>query len=290
MMDLFCPICMVPLSSARSVRQHLTSPRHNIEDKEKLLLLTKLASNKERYIPFEGDLAKNSTSTTGVPSTPTIVTHTRTIDDPVLGLHFAPNDDGNIVITRIRSTSSLYADETSFRGAIISHVNSNPVTSMKSLGPELTARPLTLTLLTSSSSFISTPVPAPKSQTTTPLHPLLEAARSNQTVTLAALLSLHCPLLTFDRHGSNALHYAAGAGALESVVLLLEHRVPVDCTNGNDERTPFHWSARNGHLQVRGVARRGTSWGGQAGESKQGRTQSDPLRAEQLAQNTSPPH
>lgn len=62
-----------------------------------------------------------------------------------------------------------------------------------------------------------------------------------------------------DKHGSTALHYAAGSGALETCRFLLTRTVattnvvPVDLTtiaSTNTGRVALHWAARNGHTEI----------------------------------------
>lgn len=112
------------------------------------------------------------------------------------------------------------------------------------------------------------------------LHPFIAACQNND---IAALQRFDTDAFTnadsaehiVDRHGSNALHYAAGFGASPQVLdfLIDECNIPVDCTtkivkHQASSRTPLHWAARNGHLEIckyliaRGAdATRGTSDG-----------------------------
>ena len=94
------------------------------------------------------------------------------------------------------------------------------------------------------------------------LPPGLDAAREGDVEALRRLVrggwdALH----TVDRHGSNALHYAAGSGRLEACAFLVDELgVPATRTQPRDGRTALHWAARNGHAAVcswlveRGVA------------------------------------
>jgi len=51
-----------------------------------------------------------------------------------------------------------------------------------------------------------------------------------------------------DRHGSSALHYAAGSGRLDVCTYLVDELgVPPTQTQPKDGRTALHWAARNGH-------------------------------------------
>jgi ankyrin repeat protein len=54
-----------------------------------------------------------------------------------------------------------------------------------------------------------------------------------------------------DRHGSTALHFAAGSGHLAVVrYLVVDLDVPATQTQSRDGRTALHWAARNGHAEV----------------------------------------
>jgi ankyrin repeat protein len=265
--ELKCPICQLPLSCQRSLRHHLTSSRHDIANKPLLLTLTQLADQGKLYEPYTGPLAKSTTPIT------TTAPNTVTVHDQSLGINFAPNASGSVIITKIKQSSSLYSSSTStspnFRGAKVLSLNGTPTPSMSSFAEALKAspRPLTLTLLPppAPSAFISTKPPPPKVKHPPDLHPLLLAAKNNDLVALSSLLAVHDPRLVVDRHGSNCLHYAAGYitdGSTDAVLLLLtRYNMPVDCTNGTSSesattsigsvsRTPFHWACRNGNLNI----------------------------------------
>ena len=79
-----------------------------------------------------------------------------------------------------------------------------------------------------------------------------EAARDGD---LAGLRSLVVDgwnaLQVADRHGSSALHYAAGSGRLDVCMYLVDEvGVPATQTQPKDGRTALHWAARNGHVSV----------------------------------------
>eukprot|EP00873_Tetraselmis_striata_P000299 jgi/Tetstr1/420563/TSEL_011653.t1 len=83
----------------------------------------------------------------------------------------------------------------------------------------------------------------------------LAAARDGQLEELHRLVAAGWdPLVAVDRHGSSALHFAAGAGHLEVCQFLVDEcGVPASqaCTAGRqDQRNALHWAARNGHLRV----------------------------------------
>mmetsp|Transcript_38496 Transcript_38496/g.108805 ORF Transcript_38496/g.108805 Transcript_38496/m.108805 type:complete len:491 (-) Transcript_38496:232-1704(-) len=98
--------------------------------------------------------------------------------------------------------------------------------------------------------------PAPGASGPVPAEdPGLAAARDGQ---LEDLQQLVCrgwdPVTATDRHGSTALHYAAGAGHLQVCRYLIKDcGVPAgqSCTTGRrDSRNALHWAARNGHTAV----------------------------------------
>ena len=85
------------------------------------------------------------------------------------------------------------------------------------------------------------------------LPPALEAARLGDLPAIRRLAGsgTWSPTGTVDRHGSSALHYAAGGGWLELCSFLVDElRVPVTQTQQKDGRTALHWAARNGHEAV----------------------------------------
>ena len=95
------------------------------------------------------------------------------------------------------------------------------------------------------------------------LPPALVAARDGDVDTLRRLLveaaGADCPraqgevaLSLTDRHGSHALHWAAGSGHVDVCALLVDDLgVGVsDVGSQRDGRTALHWAARNGHVDV----------------------------------------
>mmetsp|Transcript_13895 Transcript_13895/g.32803 ORF Transcript_13895/g.32803 Transcript_13895/m.32803 type:complete len:235 (-) Transcript_13895:639-1343(-) len=86
--------------------------------------------------------------------------------------------------------------------------------------------------------------------------PWVAPARDGNLEALAALVDSGGldPAADTDRHGSTALHFAAGAGQLEVCRYLVERcGVAPDqsCTTGRrDLRQALHWAARNGQLRV----------------------------------------
>ena len=85
------------------------------------------------------------------------------------------------------------------------------------------------------------------------LPPGLAAARDGD---LGALLELTSrgafdAQTTVDRHGSSALHFAAGGGHVELCSYLVDELgVKLAQAQQADGRTALHWAARNGHLRV----------------------------------------
>ena len=80
----------------------------------------------------------------------------------------------------------------------------------------------------------------------------LEAARDGDEDTLRALVAGGWDARgVVDRHGSSALHYAAGSGHLSVCLFLVDELgVPAEQTQPRDGRTALHWAARNGHADV----------------------------------------
>ncbi|GMH96084.1 hypothetical protein TrST_g4622 [Triparma strigata] len=105
------------------------------------------------------------------------------------------------------------------------------------------------------------------------LHPFIEAAKNDD---LPRLLNFdpdqftsHSPASNItDRHGSNALHYAAGSGASSAVLsyLIDTCRIDIDSMTTlkkttSSSRTPLHWAARNGHTETcRWLVERGADY------------------------------
>jgi ankyrin repeat protein len=85
------------------------------------------------------------------------------------------------------------------------------------------------------------------------LHPGLVAARDGDAAALLALLDSGCwdARTCADKHGSTAMHYAAGGGHLEACRLLVQRGgVDAAAAQKKDGRTALHWAARNGHMSV----------------------------------------
>ena len=80
----------------------------------------------------------------------------------------------------------------------------------------------------------------------------LEAARDGDEEALRTLVAAGWSARDVrDRHGSSALHYAAGSGRLAVCAYVVDELgVPVDQTQPKDGRTALHWAARNGHIEV----------------------------------------
>eukprot|EP00939_MAST-03C_sp_MAST-3C-sp1_P002991 g2991.t1 len=88
------------------------------------------------------------------------------------------------------------------------------------------------------------------------LHPGLAAARDGDFETFRDLVEggQWDALKEMDRHGSCALHYAAGSGHVDVVSYLVEklgENVNRKAVSGRtDGRTALHWACRNGHLAM----------------------------------------
>ena len=53
-----------------------------------------------------------------------------------------------------------------------------------------------------------------------------------------------------DKHGSSLLHYAAGCDDINICKYLLQLNMNANLMSANNKRTPLHWAARNGHLEI----------------------------------------
>ena len=53
-----------------------------------------------------------------------------------------------------------------------------------------------------------------------------------------------------DKNGSSLLHYAAGCDDIEICKYLLQLNMNANIQSTNNKRTPLHWAARNGHLDI----------------------------------------
>lgn len=110
---------------------------------------------------------------------------------------------------------------------------------------------------TSPSPSSSLPLPpvatAASSRNRDALDPGLEAARDGDLTTLRLLVETKGwdPARVTDRHGSNALHWAAGSGQLDACRYLVE-TLGMDpaAAQPRDGRTAMHWAARNGHVVI----------------------------------------
>lgn len=94
----------------------------------------------------------------------------------------------------------------------------------------------------------------------TELLPAFRAARDGDVAALRQMAAEGWDPLEEDRHGSNALLWAAGGGHLAACRLLVEELgVPVDVAASASgagkrqlkrRRNALHWAARHGHLDV----------------------------------------
>ncbi|KAK3273034.1 hypothetical protein CYMTET_18707 [Cymbomonas tetramitiformis] len=73
----------------------------------------------------------------------------------------------------------------------------------------------------------------------------LKAAALGDVEELLRLISQGWDPHSIDKHGSNALHWAAGAGQTETCGLLIDLGIHVDYANRTG-RTALHWASRNG--------------------------------------------
>ena len=80
------------------------------------------------------------------------------------------------------------------------------------------------------------------------------AALNNQHNVIKVILDLHFTPTDFmvnenDFHDNTPLHIACTEGFLDTVKVLIEHKAQVENKN-EDEKTPFHLAAENGHAEV----------------------------------------
>ena len=286
MPKLRCPICLHTLVDQRALRSHLTSKRHSIMDKEKLLLMTNLSKSNKIYVPYEGGLAKQTDGGSRDIDTDGSTKNDeceflidRTIEDVTLGLKFSSNHSGAVVVTKVQLISPLFPDAKLLKGARISKLNDKEINNferftsiIKSIG---SCRPITISfvILTNHETFIDQKKKTIKQMkiknSDDNLPALLKAAKNNNVPEIHNLiLSLNDkPENITDRHGSNALHYAAGYvsdGSIDAVRVLLSYGIKVDSTNqikeklsckasssiGSVSRTAFHWACRNGNIEI----------------------------------------
>ena len=88
---------------------------------------------------------------------------------------------------------------------------------------------------------------------TAQLAPGLAAARDGNLASLRAMVESKSmdPGTEVDKHGSDALHWAAGSGHLDVCVYLVDEcGVPAGRAQVRDGRNAMHWAARNGRTDV----------------------------------------
>ena len=79
------------------------------------------------------------------------------------------------------------------------------------------------------------------------------AAQNGDICGLERLLEQGWPVSSQDKYGGTALHWAAGKGRIDGVELLLRYKSDPHARlskGGGRGRTPLHYAARNGHLDV----------------------------------------
>jgi hypothetical protein len=217
-------------------------------------------------VAYEGELGKQKTEEE---------VHVREIHEADVGLALGLNSAQQLVVTRVKQTCSLASDPVRFKGAALLSLNSIPTPTPAAFAAALkaagAARPVRLELKTGD--FISVKPPLPKTKKEAPLPALLERAKEGDVKGVVGLLEElgGGAIDVVDRHGSNALSYAAGYGdeqqnGVEMVVLLLRHGFPVDGKDralrqteldpadeksiGSVQRTPLMWACRNGKLRI----------------------------------------
>jgi ankyrin repeat protein len=81
----------------------------------------------------------------------------------------------------------------------------------------------------------------------------MAAAQNGEIESLQRLLEEGWPVTSLDKYGGTALHWASGKGRMGCVELLLRYKSDPQARlskGGGRGRTPLHYAARNGHLDV----------------------------------------
>ena len=257
--------------------------------------LLSLALRNETYSPYSGPVAKsapnpNSTESSPALSTITPSTITLTITSNALGLTFLPADSGSrIVCRKVSRTSPLYAHAPILTNAYLLSINDTTLPSYASLQKTFIAigpkRPITFTFEyqpAAAEAFYKNQYEASQqarsegaarlkssglgSALPNCFNVMLDCGSSNPALSphdVTVALSPHDDVLisSLDRHGSNALHFAAGSGCPTVILdyLLDVVRLQVDAVNvpkgkdsatGSFGRSALHWASRNGHADT----------------------------------------
>jgi ankyrin repeat protein len=286
---LKCPICAAPMKTQHGFRHHLRSDRHNLSNAETVDLLD-AALKGLQYNPFSGELAKP------VDVVVKTLRTTRSIATKTLGLVLVaePHDDTVVLCKKVARKSPLYSEASVLTDSRVVEINGTAIERYEDVTAvfrrEGHIRPMTFTFEHTSNSselfFANKFAQAEASRAETELRTKVRSLPecfgvvrgiSERTIeeeglaVVSRTLSPHLEALreAKDRHGSNALHFAAGDNA---PIAVLEYLIDVaglgvnsinipkslhgseeDAKNhlkGSFGRSPIHWASRNGNLEV----------------------------------------
>lgn len=292
--SLTCPICCFKTKTAKGMRGHLASPRHCIEPQAMASML-ELARTNRRHSPYAGDLAKctgdlakcdlakcsppppPATSDTLTEVTTSSVTYSIAAANLGLTFHAPPpytkrSPAAPVRVQKVSRKSPLARHAPELTGARLTRVAGEPVLGLPSLARAFTdlkgRRPLDLTFEVEAEAAEAyfeerqrrQRLAAAANPRERRLPPCIELVLSGAAASALAGSAGELRSAS-DRHGSNALHYACGAGLPAGTLDFLvdevglgadEGNVPRsrDTPSGSVGRSPLHWAARNGHLDT----------------------------------------